>query len=151
MEQKWSKIWQSYQVQILKTWNTCRNSLNHFTSQTPRNTCASSLRSLSRIIRTHEPGPASDGSGTRNQLQEVRRTKFREISSKPRGSTVRWLLWRWPCQAKSAPPRCTPSGLAWMPVPCGNTSSQANPASKTKNDDDKNSPRFLKKMQQEKY
>ena len=58
--------------------------------------------------------------------QEVRRTKFHKISSKPRGSTVRWLLWRWPCQAKSDPLRCTASGLSQMPVPCGNTSSQAN-------------------------
>ena len=60
------------------------------------------------------------------RLQEVRRTTFHEISSKPRGSTVRWLRRRWPCQAKSAPLRCTASGLSQMRVPCGNTSSQAN-------------------------
>ena len=99
------------------------------TVKTPRNTCGSSVRSLSRIIRTHEPGPASDGSGNdRNQMKSAWRgsTHDMEISSKPRGSTVRWLLWRWPCQAKSDPVRCTASGLAQMPVPCGNTSSQAN-------------------------
>ena len=48
-------------------------------SQTPRNTCGSSVRSLSRIIRTHEPGPASDGCNEvwSDRLREVRRTTWK--------------------------------------------------------------------------
>ena len=56
-----TKIWQSCQVQTLKT---CRKSTVQPASlavKTTSNTCGSSVRSLSRIIRTHEPGPASDG------------------------------------------------------------------------------------------
>ena len=70
-----------YQIQILKTWKSCRKSTVQHASlavKTPSNTCGSSVRSLSRIIRTHEPGPASDGSGNdRNQHQEVRRTTWK--------------------------------------------------------------------------
>ena len=121
---------QNIKVVKFRPWKPAEKSTVQHASlavKTPRNTCGSSVRSLSRIIRTHEPGPASDGcnevwnpSASRGSTHEM------EISSKPRGSTVRWLLWRWPCQAKSDPVRCTASGLAQMRVPCGNTSSQAN-------------------------
>ena len=160
MEQKWNKIWQSCQVQTLKT---CRKSTVQHASLAvklrvtpvapPWGLCLVSSAPMS----LDRPRMGAMKSET-HRLQEVLRTKFHEISSKPRGSTVRWLLWRWPCQAKSDPPRCTASGLSQMPAPCGNTSSQANlpsiscsepttfrfsvPASKTKNDHDKNSPNF---------
>ena len=165
MEQRWSE------VNKFRPWKPAEKvlySMLHLQWKLRVTPVAPPWGSLSRIIRTHEPGPASDGcnevwnpSAPRGSTHEIY-FKFHEISSKPRGSTVRWLLWRWPCQAKSDPLRCTASGLSQMPVPCGNTSSQANlpgiscseptaarfsvPASKPKKT--KKPLNFLKKKQQ---